>query len=166
MNALKTIPSSTFTRRSSSLKAFTLVEILVAAGVLTIMSAAVLQSFVVIYRRSVDKRTTSNAYALLQSTIDEALNDPYTLTSIPSSLTSSSSTVQIYPNPTSTGNTYYPVSANNKFVWGTQVTTVTPINSGANGSLGLLQVDVLISCTNADGYAQTFEMRTVRAPDL
>ena len=164
MNVFQTMPASTCSRRS--LQAFTLVEILVAAAVLTIMSAVVLQSFSVIYRRSVDKRTTSNAYAILQSQIEKALNDPYTITQIPASLTTSSTTVQIYPNPTTTGSNYYPVNSRNKFVMGTLQTNITPITTGTNGALGLLQVDILISCTNADGYAQTFEMRTVRGPDL
>ena len=164
MNVFQTMPASTCSRRS--LQAFTLVEVLVAAAVLTIMSAVVLQSFSVIYRRAVDKRTTSNAYAILQSQIESALNDPYTITQIPASLTTSSTTVQIYPNPTTTGNTYYLAAANNKFVMGTLQTNITSISSGANGALGLLQIDVLITCTNADGYAQTFEMRTVRGPDL
>ena len=163
MNALPNLQLSSFSRRSSFSRAFTFVEILIAVGVLTVMSAVALQSFMMIYRRSVDNRTTTNAYAILENQIAAALNDPYTLTStLPTSLTPLSTATQIYPNSTVTVNTFYSTPP----IMGTFIRTVTPINSGVYANLGLLQVDVLISCTNSSGIVQTFEMRTVRSPDL
>ena len=173
--------------------AFTLVEVMIGAAILTIMSAIVLESFGQIYRRSVDNRTISNAYVILQNQIQAALNTPCADTTVatsamPPSLVSSVSTVQIFPNPTTLENAYYqPVipsasgtlsnnysivsglfANTNSIVVGTLTTSVAPITSGSNANLGLLQIKASLSyyVKGNSGEMRTLEMRTVRSPDL
>jgi len=173
--------------------AFTLIEVMIGAAILTIMTAIVLESFAKIYRRSVDNRTISNAYVILQNQIQAALNTPCADTgvatsSMPPSLTNSVSTVQIFPNPTTLENAYYQplipdatgtlsnnysivsgLFANtNSIVVGTLTTSVAPITSGSNANLGLLQIKVSLSyyLSGTSGDMRTLEMRTVRSPDL
>lgn len=184
MTPVKYIFPRTLRKRSLFHEAFTLVEVMIAAAILAIMSASTLVAFNAIHRNAVDNRTYSNACAILHGAIETALaarwTDPAAPLGIlletgtdgiqfdPYSGTDTPSPTQIFPAPTLTEGSYW---AGDPIVTGTVTRIVTRKSADVTDpNYGLLQVTMRIQYTirldrTSRGHTITLEMRTVRADD-
>lgn len=163
---------------------FTLVEVMIAAAVLTVMSATTLVAFNTIHRNAVDDRDYANACAILHDAIERSLNIQWTIVASPppiladtggsetvfdlvSETDNPTATIQIFPCNTTTTTSYYTSDPSNPIVTGTLSRNVARVSGDpTDPKYGLLQVTMGITYTTTRGRTQRIEMHTMRAVDL
>jgi type II secretory pathway pseudopilin PulG len=162
-------------------QAFAIVEPLIAIGLLAIVASSTLFALSSSNRYVASQRYVSNAKALCQERIDEALTRPFTSTNIPSFLgttyppsttetKTASETVPIYTMATATATD----PAGPKLVTGTRETWTKWVSaSGADFARVRVRVEFWVNGRGLNNKLQTqtgalpfvYEMTTLRAPD-
>jgi prepilin-type N-terminal cleavage/methylation domain-containing protein len=147
-----------------SLLGFTLVELMIATAVITIVGIAGVQALAMMNSKAEAMRILNNARAAVQRDIDTAMGVPYTKTAVPAILATTPSTGSVYVD-SGTGSLETVVLMSNgttPFITGTMTRTVVAQANAQNQAL----LNITFSLTYAyRKHNYTYSMTTLRAPD-
>ena len=141
--------------------AFTLMEVLIASGILTAVGATAIYALTLTNRQAVSSRVRAAAQSIVQNQIDQILTrGPYAPTNVPPDIpavlkTATTNDVPVFTDP----------ETGKLLVSGTLKTVIEDSGAKANGApLHVLKAGVTLDYTLA-GRKQTITMNTMRAPD-
>jgi type II secretory pathway pseudopilin PulG len=151
--------------KSRGVAGFTLVEMLIAAGVLFTVAIASTQALVISNRWAAATRMKTNARAVVQRNIDQALAVPFSSAQIPPILATTSSTGEVYDDDGNGDNKVDVVvqdSGGTVVVPGTLTRIVTAVANGENADIRRVTFRVAYLFR---GRPYTYEMETLRTRD-
>jgi len=121
--------------RRRKLSAFTLVQVMIATGIIVIVGLASVQALMLMNRKAAAMRTLNSARSVVQRNIDTAMGVPFTTTSTPPILAITAATGAVYVDDGSTDN---------------QV-NIALLRSGSTAWLRGTLTRTVLAETNADG---------------
>ena len=158
---MNTPPGQRTSFRARAEGAFTLMEVLVASGILMVVGATAIYALTLTNRQAVSSRVRAAAQSIVQNQIDQILTrGPYAPTNVPPDIpavlkSATKNDVPVFTDPES----------GKLLVSGTLKTVVEDSGAKANGApLYVLKAGVTLDYTLA-GRKQTITMNTMRAPD-
>jgi len=146
-------------------RAFTLVEIMIAVGVIAVCGLAAVQALILIDRKATAMRVMTNARAVVQRNIDTALGVPFTSTQQPAILAITSPSGTVYDedgNGDNLVNVVFLRNGTNTLVKGTLTRIVISEPNAQNQDLRRITF-VLNYTFRSRSYS--YSMTTLRAPD-
>jgi len=151
-------------RRHARQRGFTLVELMVAVGVVVIAGMVGVQAMALLNAKAASMRIMNNARAIVQRNIDTAMGVAYTATSVPAILatTTTSGSVYVDDGTANLENVVYLRNGTTPLITGTLTRTVVaePNSEGQ----ALLRVTFSLTYTYRK-HNYTYSMTTLRAPD-
>jgi prepilin-type N-terminal cleavage/methylation domain-containing protein len=151
--------------KSRGVAGFTLVEMLIAAGILCMVAIASTQAMVVSNRWAAATRMRTNARAVVQRNIDQALAVPFSSTQVPTILAITSSTGAVYEDDGNGDNKVDVVvqdSSGSVLVQGMLTRIVTAVANSENADIRRVTFRVAYLFR---GRPYTYEMETLRTRD-
>jgi prepilin-type N-terminal cleavage/methylation domain-containing protein len=151
--------------KSRGVAGFTLVEMLIAAGVLCMVAIASTQAMVISNQWAASTRMRTNARAVVQRNIDQALAVPFTSSQVPALLGITSSAGEVYDddgNGDSKVDVVVQDSSGSVLVQGMLTRIVTSVNNSENADIRRVTFRVAYIFR---GKPHTYEMETLRTRD-
>jgi len=144
---------------------FTLIQVLVAVGIIALCGIASVQSLVLLNQRAATTRLMNNARAIVERNINTALTVPYTSSNIPSILATTSASGSTYDDD-SLANGYVPIAylsnGTTSYLNGTLKRTVVSESNSAGATI--LRVTFSISYTYRN-RSYSYSSTTLRTTD-
>lgn len=150
---------------SRGVAGFTLVEMLIAAGILCMVAIASTQAMIISNRWAAATRMKTNARAVVQRNIDQALAVPFSSTQVPAILATTASTGAVYDDDGNGDNKVDVVvqdSGGTAVVPGTLTRIVTAVANSENADIRRVTFRVAYIFR---GRPHTYEMETLRSRD-
>lgn len=152
-------------RKNRGVAGFTLIEMLIAAGVLTTVAIASTQAMIISNRWAAANRMRTNARAVVQRNIDQALAVPFASTDVPAILGITSATGAIYDDDGNGDNKVDVVvqdSGGSVIVPGTLTRIVTAVANSENADIRRITFRVAYIFR---GRPYSYEIETLRTRD-
>jgi prepilin-type N-terminal cleavage/methylation domain-containing protein len=158
------LASHTASRRRARQRGFTLTELMVAVGIVIIAGMVGIQAMALLNSKAASMRIMNNARAIVQRNIDTAMGVPYSTSSVPAILatTTTSGTVYVDDGTGNSENVVYLRNGTTPLVTGTLTRTVVaePNSTGQ----ALLRITFSLTYTYRK-HQYTYSMTTLRGPD-
>jgi prepilin-type N-terminal cleavage/methylation domain-containing protein len=153
-----------FSRRRFRQRAFTLVELMIAAAVIVVSGVVGVQALALLDSKAAAMRIMNNARAVVQRNIDTAMGVPYSTSSVPTILATTSASGAAWVDDGANGleNIVYLRDGVTPLVQGTLTRTVLAEPNSENQAL--LRITFQLSYTYRK-HSYSYSMTTLRAPD-
>jgi hypothetical protein len=151
-------------KKPSSERGMTIIEIAIGGALLALVATGAFASLIVLNRNAVRTRLMTNAKEIVQRNIETAVGLPFTATSVPPILATTSTSGAIWDDDGGGDNleTIYISRDGTQKMTGTLLRTIRPEANTANADVRRVTFHLDYSIF---GKAASYEMTTIRAPD-